>query len=271
MRIQRFFGLVLLLGWVGPAPCQDGSFGSVTDEVPWSGTHEPRETCLSSPHGAAWESGQQLQRHPFPYGSLWDSYCCEKMMPREAEACPPPNSLRMPLVPPPSLTARRVALHLNQTLDRARKACQQQRVVCFERFCGLLGWHACRCRAGHCAARSHACCDQRLTEPPGDVSDASFDESSSAPPPTSSPEPPWPVADPTLTQPPVDEAADTVEEKAEVHDPAGADDPPPAPPEPARTVPRNELPKAAPASSRRPRTGVPKVLVVERLSDYITL
>lgn len=271
MRIQRFFGMVLLLGCVGPALCQDDTVGSVTDEVPWSGTHEPCETCMASPHGSVWQSGQQLQRHPVPYGSLWDSYCCEKMMPREIDACPSSNTLRKPLVPPPSLKASRVALRLNQALGQAREACRQQRVVCFERFCGLVGWNACRCRAGHCVTRSHACCDRRLPEHQLDVPEVPFDESSPAPLPSSSPEPSLPVEDPSLAQPPVDEAADTLEEKAEVHDAADEVDPPPAPPEPARTVPRNELPKASPASSRRPRTGLPKVLVVERLSDYISL
>lgn len=232
---------------------------------------------LQTPYGPATGQGGcqadcQVSWGMYRNGALWDNYCAEKRpcydpLARRAirclDDCNEPVALSAPT---------RCAPTCGRGVLAIRSSCRRDRILSLNIFCELLGWRDCRCCTG-------SCCDRDRCQ---GADDAHAHESPHREPSPELDETPWPPlppdpvpsdADqaesdrPVETTPPDDGADDPERPALPGVDVPGLEDPAPEGPTPA--VPRNKLPQAKPVSAPSSRRSAIKVLVAERLSDYI--
>ena len=209
----------------------------------------------------------------FPQGRLWSDYCLEQ----ELAPCPGPSCRNHPapgiLNNVAGVGSVRVP-SLRPLVPTWRTKRKHHGLLNLDLFCDLMGWRACTCSGPDACGCQHRQTAQPRAAQPHPAAPPS-DESGPVPVPAVE------LDEDALPSTEVPEAAHdgTPNERAPQRrvlpglevDPPATQDGVPTPPDPpaAPAVPRNTLPSIQPASNTPSRPA--KVLVAQRLSDYIKL
>ncbi len=234
------------------------------------------------------EGDCQVPWGTYSQGYLWENYCTEKRACRSGEVCRPQTG-QTALFQPARPGHVSCATRSDRRSAARHRTLERERIICFDLFFELLGWNQCSCCV-HSHSRGsrqqgEACCDQLPDSlPPIPVQE---DEPHEATPPQADREVPddgqqgAPEPAPEAAIPPIVEPGAQVippaAEPADEASPPPLDDAPPAVPRnmlpPTEPAPEggepSEPPRIDPSLSSTPLHGMVKVLVAERLSDYV--
>ncbi len=287
MKICLLLSVSLFWSVTSNALCQDVLGTTVIRHAPSVAPDHFRAFADSRAVECSSESDCQILWGTYSHGDLWENYCFEKRPSLTRGMCRAPRGREAVFE-----LAQQCRTSCATPPDRRRATrpgrLQRERIICFDLFFELLGWNQCSCCVHSCQHRG-SCGQHQPPQPvaPQPVAPAVPAESSeptlAVPPPPAhdvpaagklDESPPVPAVTKPSTPPSETPAVEPVDTSRST---PPLDDPPPAvprnaipPSEPEKIEPAQSAPSTTgPSMSRATRRETVKILVAERLSDYI--